>query len=114
MIAQGKRKDTSDDEDSDGAMKTNRFSKSPGVEKAVGALVSLIVYNADRNPSLSMLPSPDDFRDLLWYHIDDDPKLSQLMAEDGYKAAFEEVRHIIYNGGRIELTSLMNMCLCQM
>ena len=100
--------------DRDDPMQTNPFYASAGVHAAVGALVTLIVCNADvvvdKDPNISMFnrkfPDPDDFRDMLYRLIDE----SKLLNGDGANEAVMEVGRIVYNNER-ELALLINMSM---
>ena len=100
--------------DRDDPMQTHPFYASAGVHAAVGALVTLIVCNADKDPTISKFnrkfPDPDDFRDLLYRHIDESKELHKLLNGDDANEAFMEVGRIVYNSER-ELALLINMSM---
>lgn len=78
-------------DDAEDPIFSNDFFLTPELAKAVGPLVTYIVYNHDKDPAVSMFPSDNDFRDMLYQHIDEDEELTHLLLGEDANDAFMEV-----------------------
>ena len=77
MPEQAKRKTERED-----PLLNNRFVACDGVEPAVGALLTLIVCNSERDPKYPMFPTSDEACDLLYKYIDRSEELHHLLDGD--------------------------------
>ena len=56
--------------------------------KAVGTLVTYLVYNHDRDPIVPTFLSNVNFKDMLYQELDEDGELHKLLQEDNDDKAF--------------------------
>ena len=75
---------------------SNPFFLTPEVAKAIGSLVTYIVYNHEKDPDVTMFPSDDDFRNMLYEHIDGDEELTTLLHGEDADEAYMEVSDLVH------------------
>ena len=94
MLLQAKRKalPTPLGEEEDNPMMTNNFYVNrAGVAAAMSDLITIIVYNNNRDADIPMNPDDEQSKELVWQQLDEDAQLNQLLLADNAEEDFLQV-----------------------